>query len=137
MPTFTFYANRDDAAAILRMAFEELDCSVFEAYSKPDSILRTLSNVDDVLAAYPEAGPNRRFIHVALWTSALGPAPSVRRIAFKPGAVPGHTHWHTLEGWGLVHLAAGIVRDDATLGPSNVKHRSEAGARKWEDTRRD
>jgi len=24
-----------------------------------------------------------------------------------------------------------------TLGPSNVKHHSEAGARKWEDTRRD
>jgi len=132
MPTFRFYASRDDAAAVLRFVFAELDCSVYEAASRYGEALRELTSTDEVLDAFPAAGPSQRFINVSLWSPALGPKPTFRRIALMPGSVSGHTHWHMIDGWGLVNLQFGLVSHGA-LHPSDLKYSSEARARRWEE----
>ncbi|HEY3101903.1 MAG TPA: hypothetical protein VGL14_23470, partial [Methylomirabilota bacterium] len=107
MPAFRFYASRDDAAAVLAFAFGELGCHVFEAYSRYGEALRELGGADEVLDAFPDAGTAQRFINVSLWTPALGPKPTVRRLPLVPGSASGHTHWHMVDGWGLINLQFG------------------------------
>ena len=59
MPTFRFYAAREDAAVLLTFMFGELGCRVFEAYSRYGEALKELSSTDEVLEAFPAAGPSR------------------------------------------------------------------------------
>ena len=133
MPAFRFYASRDDAAAVLTFAFGELGCRVYEAYSRYGDTLRELGSSDEVLDAFPDAGPAQRFINVSLWSPALGPKPTIRRLPLVPGSVSGHTHWHMVDGWGLINLQFGIV-SAGMLRPSELKYSSEARARRWEET---
>ena len=133
MPTFRFYASHDDAAAILGFVFAEPDCRVYEASSRYGEPLRELTSTEEFLDAFPDAGPAQRPINVSLWSPALCPMPTLRRIALMPGSVAGHTHWHMIDGWGLINLQFGLV-SDGTLRPSELKYSSEARARRWEET---
>ena len=133
MPTFRFYAAREDAAVLLTFMFGELGCRVFEAYSRYGEALKELGSTDEVLEAFPAAGPSRRFVNISLWSPALGPKPTFRRIALAPSPVSGDTYWHMIDGWGLVNLQFGLV-SEGTLRPSDLKYSSEARARRWEET---
>lgn len=111
----TFFAGRDDLMEFFRFVYADTDCQVFEAYSRPDQTRREFPDVAS-LAEVPELGLSPG-PHLAVWSPGVGPAPVVRRIDFKPGAVPGHTHRFVTEGCGLVTLLCGGVRDrtlDAT-----------------------
>ena len=105
MPTFRFHAVDADASAILDFVFRELRCRVVDAYSRYDAPIAEYQDSASALAAYP-APPSSaaRFIHLKVWRPDFGGEIRVRKIDFRPGAVPGHSFWHVSEGWGLIDL---------------------------------
>lgn len=136
MPNFGFYAARADLSAVLDFVLTGMGCRVFDAYSEPDQPLGEYRTAAEVLAAYPEdasSGGYARAVHLVLWRPDLGPEPLVRRIELRPGTIPGRMFRHAAEGWGLLDLQFGQVRD-GQLAPSNLAVNSEARARRWADT---
>ena len=134
MPTFRFHAVDADASAILDFVFRELRCRVVDAYSRYDAPIAEYQDSASALAAYP-APPSSaaRFIHLKVWRPDFGGEIRVRKIDFRPGAVPGHSFWHVSEGWGLIDLQI-ARRHDTALGLSSIAVNSEARARMWQDT---
>jgi hypothetical protein len=53
------------------------------------------------------------------------------RINFKSGSVAASRFRYDAEGWGLVQLYFGIMRD-GRLSPSHTNHNSQKRARNWE-----
>ena len=108
MTWVTFFAGRGDLLELLRFVYDETDCQVREAYSAPDCESRIFPSLESVaklseLGSWPEGPP------LALWSPQVGALPVVRRIDFKPGAIPGHTHRFVVEGCSLVTLQCGGV----------------------------
>src|SRR5262249_38970479 len=68
------------------------------------------------------------------WSPQVGALPIVRRIDFKSGAVPGHTHRFVLEGCGLISLQCGGVSKDF-LHVTHLGWWTEASARAKADPR--
>lgn len=131
MPNFGFYAAGADVPALLEFVFGPMECRVLEAYSHPDQPLVRYRTPADTMAAYRHDSP--WLLHVVLWRPDWGPEPVVRRIDLRPGAIPGHSFRHTVEGWGLLNLIFGEVRD-GRLPQSRLSANTEARARRWADT---
>jgi hypothetical protein len=130
MPSFQFYAAPPDRESVVAFALDSLACRVFEAYSAYDAPLRELE-VSDLASLHTAEGVQD--CQLAVWSPSFRAEPKRRRIEFAAGAVPGHSHRFTLEGWGLVHLQFTAIKNDA-LSPSRLAFNSEARARKWEST---
>jgi hypothetical protein len=120
----TFFAAREDLLQFFHFVYAQTDCRVYEAYSRPDSPRREFQDCVSLEAISELGAPG---LHLALWSPAVGPIPPVRRIDFKPGAVPGHTHRFVTEGCGLITLLAGGVREQA-LEASQLGWWTEASA---------
>src|SRR5207237_96261 len=114
---------RDDEAGLAALdAIPPDEVATYQPYwALRGHMLKELSSTDEVLEAFPAAGPSRRFINILLWSPALGPKPTFRRIALAPGTVSGHTYWHMIDGWGLVNLQFGLV-SESTLRPSDLRY---------------
>lgn len=135
MPTVEFYAVQADTAKLLEFVSAETDCRLYEAYSVPGQPLREFTSAAEALAAYPLDHGERRVSRAQffLWSPSTGPEPVRRRIELRPGVAEGATHRFTLEGWGLIQLLAGGVRE-RRIERSRIAHNSEARARAWEST---
>src|SRR5207248_4624986 len=60
------------------------------------------------------------------------PSHAIRGRPHVFGCVGGPTHWHMVDGWGLINLQFGIM-SGGTLRPSELKYSSGARARRWEE----
>lgn len=130
MPNCDFYALAADCAAVLGFVFEQPGWTLVELASVPDQKLRTFRSTAEVRAAYPVG---KRETHFQLHAPEMKGRVIARRINVNPGAVPGATHRYDAEGWGLIQLYFGAVRD-GRLSRSHTNHNSLRRAQVWEPT---
>lgn len=98
-----------------------------------DSPTKTFPTADDLredLRFIPDQ--KQRFKCYAIYYPDAGGTVSERRIDLKPGAVPGHTHRFSQEGWGLIHLQCN-QRDYPSI-ECRVAVNSDVRAHNWSDT---
>jgi hypothetical protein len=130
MAQATFYAARSDEIDVLRFVFEETDCSVYEAYSRPDHELRRFASLSDVRNAF-NLGSDRpgetRMILLSLWSPATRGEVTVTRYGLRPKDA---AFRYEIGGWGLFRLQFG-GSGDGVIGDSWFAHNSEKRARKW------
>ena len=128
----TFFAVRDDLAALIEFLLAETGARIFEAYSSFDQPLREFSSVADLERAYAlgidEHGSGSDPF-LLLWWPTVCPAPMIERIELRAGAVPGHTFRYSMHGWGLAQLQCGGLHGDI-ITKSHFGHFTEAGARR-------
>src|SRR5918995_6639041 len=120
MAQATFYAARSDELDVLRFVFEETDCWVYEATSRPDHELRRFASLGDVCTAF-DLGSDRadktRTIYLDLWSPSTRGEPTITR--YGP-TKRDPTFRDVIEGWGLFRLQLGgsgdgIVGDSCVL----------------------
>lgn len=68
-----------------------------------------------------------------LYTPAMGGTVRARRIALTPNAIPGASYRFVSQGWGLIQVYFGELRDK-TLKNSHTNHNSETRATTWAPT---
>lgn len=133
MPNCDFYALAPDLVGVLDFVFEQPGWELVELSSLPDQELRTFRSAPEVIDGFASFHDVSRALHFQLYAATMGGRVASRRITFKPGAVPGATHRHTSEGWGLIQLYFGQLRE-GRLSNCHTNHSSERGARNWEST---
>jgi hypothetical protein len=136
VPNCDFYAAPGDFEPILRFIFEDMDCRVFEAYSRFDHDLREFSSleelVNDAALKLGDCSNSKLSCFLMLWPFKASDQVRIRRIELDPAAQLGK-HRYAVEGWGLISLQFGGLAE-MKLHPSHTNHNSETRARKWADT---
>jgi hypothetical protein len=130
MAQTTFYAARSDEIDVLRFVFDDTDCHVYEAYSRPDHELRRFASLADLRNALDLGGdrpPKTGMILLDLWSPATRGEPTVRRYDIK---VRDASFRYEIGGWGLFRLQLG-GSDNGVIGDSWFSHNSEKRAHKW------
>ena len=133
MAQTTFYAARSDEIDVLRFVFEETDCHVFEAYSRPDQELRRFLSLSDACSAF-NLGSDRpeetRITLLNLWSPSTGGEATVTRDEL---AVRDATFRYQVRGWGLFRLQLG-GSGNGVIDYSWFSHVTEKRAQTWSDT---
>jgi hypothetical protein len=130
MAQTTFYAARSDEIDVLGFVFDETDCHVYEAYSRPDHELRRFASLVDVCNAFEVASDRpveTRMILLNLWSPATRGEATVSRYDLK---VRDARFRYEVGGWGLFRLQLG-GSGDGVIGDSWFSHNSEKRAHKW------
>jgi hypothetical protein len=139
VPNCDFYAAPGDFEPILQFVFEEMECRVFQAYSRVDSDLKEFSRLDELVHSTElklgDCSNRNLSCSLMLWPVQASDQVQIRRIELNPAARLG-THKHTVEGWGLISLQLGGL-GNMGVHPSHTNHNSENRARKWADTYKD
>lgn len=128
MPNCDFYALDEDFALILDFVFRQDGWELHELSSAPDHLVRVFRSTREVLEG---CDVGRSSVCLQLYSPEMAGRPLHRRIEFTPGTVPGATHRFSTEGWGLVQLYFGFLRNGEGLTHSQTNHNSAVRARKW------
>ena len=131
MPNCDFYALWPDLGEVLGFIFAQPGWRLMELSSEPERPLREFRREQELLDAFPEleslAGP----IHLQLYSEHMEGAVRIRRIDFKAKPKLPPTYRYESNGWGLIQLYLGFLRD-GRLTPCHTNHNSEARALAWE-----
>jgi hypothetical protein len=126
VPNLDFYAVDADVSAVLDTVFNLELFRVFEAFSEPDTELREFAAADEI----PDSAAG---LHLMLHAHGSGPDPTARRIDLLPVALGDATFRYCCEGWGLIQLYFGHIREDHGLQWSHTNHNTSKRAAKWFD----
>jgi hypothetical protein len=133
MPNCDFYALAPDLLELLDFVFAQPGWRLIELGSQHDRPLRTFRAVREVLDGFPTFSALSTPLHFHLYAEAMEGYVGSRRITFNRGAVPGATFRYDSQGWGLIQLYFGQLRD-GRLSNCHTNHNSEQRARNWAPT---
>ena len=133
MSNCDFYSLASDLIEVLDFVFAQPGWRLVELASQHDRPLRTFHTTGEVLDGFPTFLNLSRSLHFQLYSEAMRGRVGSKRIAFNPGAVPGATFRFDSQGWGLIQLSFGQLRD-GRLSSCHTNHNSEKRARNWEPT---
>lgn len=134
MPNCNFYAIDNDFEAILDFVFSDMECRVFESYSKYDKELVEFECADEVVEYYKLVEFSRKpncAASLMLWPTKASDDVRVNRIELNPKKCQGATHRYRVDGWGLVSLELRGI-NKAGLQYSHTNHNTEKRAVAWE-----
>lgn len=130
MPNCDFYALAADLGALFDFIFEQPGWQLWELTSPGEQPLRSFATTGELRAAFPSVVKVTAAHHFHLYAPEMGGSVTHRRIELPPGAVPGATFRYASEGWGLIQLYTGALRD-AHLSACHTNHNSERRALTW------
>lgn len=130
MASLDFFAVREDHKEILDYVFDQTDARCFELYSEFDQDLREFRSFDELAAAYDVGIDTRGSVLLALWSPSVMDKLEIKKIEMTPKRADGHKFRSSIEGFGVVALYLGGVRDKAIV-KSEYGHNSPERARKW------
>jgi len=134
MPNCNFYAVNSDFKDILDFIFSDLDCRLFESYSKPDSELIEFQNTNDVMEYFDLdnfSSNTNKLASIVIWPLKASESVKVIRIDLNPDKCSGATYRYRIDGWGLIVFDLKSI-NTAGLQYSNTNHNSEKRALAWE-----
>jgi hypothetical protein len=130
MPNCDFYALKEDCYEVLEFIFAQPGWALYELYSEWDKPVRAFDSVASVRDAFPVV---QEATHFRLYAPTMRGGVQYRRIDLNPGAVPGASFRYSTEGWGLIQVYFGDLRD-RQLSNSHTNHNTEIRARNWSAT---
>lgn len=134
LPNCDFLATKSDLEAVLGFVFDSREFTAYEAYSEPETELRTVCSTAELAALYPLGLCQGTGHSVLLQLVAKNSgAVTVERFALDPTKCEGKTYRYRSSGWGLIQLYLGGIGPKG-LVPSHTNHNSQARALKWAST---
>lgn len=126
MPNCDFYALPADLAALFGFIFEQPGWQLWELTSSGEQPLRLFATMGELRASFPSVIEATAAHHFHLYAPEMGGSVTHRRIELRRGA----TFRYASEGWGLIQLYTGALRD-AHLSACHTNHNSERRALTW------
>jgi hypothetical protein len=130
---YHFYADQTDKANILDFIFNETDLQVFDLSSPYGQNISQYKSSKEVIAKFDLINEDKFAVTFQLWTPRHKGEPVFRKVDLDPKRCSGHTFRYSTEGWGLIQLYFGGVKNNILL-LSHIGHFSEKDAAKWEGT---
>ncbi len=130
--TYDFFADKADKLEILDFIFKDTDLHVYDLGSPYGQEICQYKTIDEISSQFDleidEFGTTFQ-----LWTPRHKGKPIFRKVDLDPKRCNGHTFRYSTEGWGLIQLYFGGLKNNV-LKHSHIGHFNEKGALKWEDT---
>ena len=126
MAQLDFFALKSDIERVLEFVFNQTDCRVYEAYSRPGHKLREFTNLDHIVESdFLEANHNRYFVRLLSRSVGIDPVITECTLA-KTGEVRQEVY-----SPGIFQIVEGQRLDNQNdaLSWSTFSHWSEAGAK--------
>ncbi|MFZ1787582.1 MAG: hypothetical protein WAT92_04690 [Saprospiraceae bacterium] len=129
---YDFFADKADKLEILEFIFKETDLYVYDLGSPYGQEIFQYTTVDEISSRF-ELERDEFGTTFQLWTPRHKGKPIFRKVDLDPKRCNGHTFRYATEGWGLIQLYFGGLKNNE-LKHSHIGHWNERGALKWEDT---
>ncbi|WP_147277164.1 hypothetical protein [Runella aurantiaca] len=130
--TYDFFANKTDILEILDFLFNETDLQVYDLGSPFGKEICEYKTFKEISSKF-DFGIDQFGTTFQLWTPRHGGKPVFRRIVLDPKRCDGHTFRYATEGWGLIQLYFGGLKNEI-LKRSHIGHFNESRALKNESS---
>jgi hypothetical protein len=124
---YNFFAVKDDKLDILDYIFTETDLHIYELSSKYEQEIKEFKTVSEIDSRFDLDNGNEFAVTFQLWTQRHKGSPIFRKINLIPQKCQGHTFRYSTDGWGLIQLYFGGIRNNE-LNHSHIGHFNEKGA---------
>ena len=129
---YDFFADKADKLEILDFIFKDTDLHVYDLGSPYGQEICEYKTIIEISSKFDleidEFGTTFQ-----LWTPRHKGKPIFRKVDLDPKRCNGHTFRYSTEGWGLIQLYFGGLKNNE-LKHSHIRHFNEKGALKWEET---
>ena len=130
---YDFYADQTDKLTLLDFIFNETDLHVFDSSSPYGQNISQYKSAKEVSARFDLVNGDKFAVTFQLWTPRHKGEPAFRKIDLEPKRCNGHTFRYSTDGWGMIQLNFGGVKNNI-LSLSHIGHFSEKDAAKWQGT---
>lgn len=127
---YDFFANKADKLEILDFIFKETDLQVYDLDSPYGQEICQYETVEEISSKF-DLELDQFGTTFQLWTPRHKGKPIFRKVELDPKYCNGHTFRYATEGWGLIQLYFGGLKNNE-LKSSHIGHYNEKGAVKWE-----
>jgi hypothetical protein len=131
--TYDFFADKADKLDILEFIFKDTDLHVYDLSSAYGQEICQYKTVDEVSSKFDLDNGDKFAVTFQLWSPRHKGKPLFRKIDLDPKRCNGHTFRYSTEGWGLIQLYFGGLKNNE-LKHSHIGHFNEKGALKWDET---
>lgn len=128
--TYDFFADESDKIKILEFIFNQTDLQVFDLYSELGQNICKYENIEDITSKFDLKNGANPTLNFNLWSPKHGGQIVFRKVKLDPKYCNGHTFRYATEGWGLIQLYFGGLKNNQ-LTKSHIGHFNEKGALKW------
>lgn len=129
---YDFFADRADKLQILEYILCETDLQIYDASSIYGQEICNYKSVEEISSKFDLVNGDKFAVTFQLWTPRHKGQPLFRKIELDPKRCNGHTFRYSTEGWGLIQLYFGGLKNNE-LNLSHIGHFTEKAALKWED----
>jgi len=131
--TYDFFADRTDKLEILEFIFKDTDLHVYDQGSPYGQEICQYKTVDEISSKFDLDNGDKFAVAFQLWTPRHKGKPLFRKVDLDPKHCNGHTFRYSTDGWGLIQLYFGGLKNNE-LNQSHIGHYSESAALKNEDS---
>jgi hypothetical protein len=131
--TYDFFADKEDKIKILEFIFKETDLHIYDLGSPYGQEICEYKTVEEISLKFDLDTGDKFANTFQLWTPRHKGKPIFRKVDLDPKRCNGHTFRYSTEGWGLIQLYFGGLKNNE-LNQSHIGHFNEKGALKWEET---
>ncbi len=130
---YNFFADKEDKIKILEFIFKETDLHIYDLGSPYGQEICEYKTVEEISLKFDLDKGDKFANTFQLWTPRHKGNPIFRKVDLDPKRCNGHTFRYSTEGWGLIQLYFGGLKNNE-LNQSHIGHFNEKGALKWEVT---
>jgi len=138
--TYDFFADESDKIEVLNYIFRETDLQVFDHYSALGQQVTEYKTTEQIVSKFDLRNGDKFSVTFNLWTPRLKGDLIFRKVNLDPKRCNGHTFRYSTDGWGLIQLYFGGIKNHAfhnapkssVLNVSHIGHQSQKRAMAWE-----
>ena len=131
--TYDFFADKADKLKILEYIFSDTDLQIYDANSPYGQEICNYRSIEEISSKFDLVNGDKFAVTFQLWTPRHKGQPLFRKIELDPQRCNGHTFRYSTDGWGLIQLYFGGLKNNE-LNQSHIGHFTEKAALKWGDT---
>jgi hypothetical protein len=124
---YNFFADKSDKLKILEFIFKETDLHIYDLYSRYEQEICEYRSVEEISSKFDLDKDEKIAVTFQLWSPRHKGKPLFRKIDLNPKHCEGHTFRYSTDGWGLIQLYFGGLKNDE-LYQSHLGHFNEKGA---------
>jgi len=129
---YNFLADEKDKLAILEFIFNDTDLKIYDTASDLGQEVCEYKNIQDISSKFDLSLGGKSELTFQLWSPRHKGQPIFNKVALNPKYCEGHTFRYNTNGWGLIQLYFGGIKNNE-LSQSHLGHFNEKGALNRED----
>lgn len=129
--TYNFFADEKDKIEILNFILHETDLQIFDMGSSYGQEISEYRATSEIVSRFDLRNGGKFSVTFQLYSPRFKGDLVFRKVKLDPKRCNGHTFRYSTEGWGLIQLSFGGVKNNE-LNQSLIGHQSQKRAMMWE-----